>query len=461
MQRFARAVSAVIVVSGCGPSLELPPHRDAGASELLLEPAGCCRVSDTFRFSFRELPSFPFPMMFSGELSDYHRARLDAESLPSTLEQRRVALGVAETWFAPLDPLNEGETYSIAYSEQDVFVLEIKPTRGSPFRRVWPTDAEPTRFAVFCSERAEREPSVVLPSGLSPVAIAGDNRCFGIVAEPGLAPTLSPRLLFGQSVQTTLLSGTTTKRIELRRNRCDNGSSRFAFGCAEVKDDRLFVDAPLDSYWLVGGTGATAFAAGPSLRPVVRGLPPDDRVSLSLRIFLRDGTEATTEAQVMTGQPRPHVVINEVLADALGPEPQQEWIELYNDGSEAEQLSEFGLVDAGTVTPTWLPNHVLQPGAFALVARDDFDTESSWDVPPKRHTVVLGVPELVSHGLSNSGEPLSLVTTGGQPISSVPPLHAKTGISWARITPSCPDVPECFELHAAPGASPGAVNVVQ
>jgi hypothetical protein len=296
--------------------------------------------------------------------------------------------------------------------------------------------------------------------GLSPIAIAGDNRCFGIVAEPGKPVTLSPRTLFGHSVQTTVLSGTTTKRSAAGRPECDKGRSRFAIGCAQVLDDRLFIDAPVESYWLVSGAVSSAFAAGPELRPVIAGLTPATSAELSVRIFLRDGTELAATPRVVTGDLRPHVVINEIFADALGPEPAQEWLELYNDGGQAVELSDFGLIDGGSVEPGWLPNHVLEPDAFALVARDDFDAAGSWDVAPARNSVVLRVPELGSRGLSNTGEPLALVSRTGLTLSRVPPLAAKSGTSWARVQPSCADVPECFRLHADPGASPGRANVV-
>lgn len=398
--------------------------------------------------------------MFRGELSDYHRARLDSDSLSSTLEERRVSLGRAGEWFAPLDALTEGETYSIAFSETDVYEVEVGAIRGAPFRRVWPRDAEPTRFAVYCSDRAERHAAVDLSPGLTPVAIPGNNRCFGVFVAPGLAAVFSPPRLFGQTVQTTVLSGTTTRRAEARPSACPPGRSRLAIGCAEVLDDRLSLDTEIESYWLVSGAASAAFALGPGRTAVLSGLPVAQRSQLSLRVFTRRGDELTTGVELMTGEERPHLVINEVLADALGPEPQQEWIELYNDGSRANELSEFGLVDGGSSEPTWLPEHRLEPGAFVLVAREDFDATGGWDVAPAKSTVVLRVPELVTHGLSNSGEPLALVSRTGATLSSLPSRAAKAGVSWARREPSCPDTPECFLLHEAPGASPGAPNVV-
>jgi hypothetical protein len=457
MQRKILTVFAILA-QGCSPSLEIPGGRDAGTVGLLLEPKGCCVVREGFRFSFPQPPAAPFPLMFQGELSDYHRARLDAE-LSSTLVARRVALGSAGEWFAPLDPLIPGQLYSIAWSEQEVFQVEVKAARGAPFSRVWPRDSEPTRLAVFCSERADRGAEVDLPDGLAALVVAGDNRCFALLAAAGRAPALSPARLFGQSVQTTVLSGTTTRWADAKLPECGAGSSRFGIGCAEVTDDRLYIDASVDSFWFVSGAASASLAAGPELRPVLRGLVPGTNAELALRIFLRDGTELVATPSVVTGQQRPHVVINEVFADALGPEPAQEWLELVNDGARAVELSELGVVDGGSNEPGWLPPHLLEPGAFALVVREDFDAAGTWDAPPLARTSILRVPELGSNGLSNSGERIALVARNGSTVSSVPALSSRSGTSWARVEPSCADVPECFALHADPGASPGAPNV--
>ena len=73
-----------------------------------------------------------------------------------------------------------------------------------------------------------------------------------------------------------------------------------------------------------------------------------------------DGGLREDSAVLFTQAPMPHLVINEVLANPIGPEPHQEWVELYNDGAVAAELADFALCDIGG--EAWLPEAVLEPG---------------------------------------------------------------------------------------------------
>src|SRR6266850_1632379 len=74
----------------------------------------------------------------------------------------------------------------------------------------------------------------------------------------------------------------------------------------------------------------------------------------------------------------PVVVINEIMyhpAPAAPEDKRREWIELYNPGTNAVDLSAWRIADA--VDFTFPTNTILQPGAYLVVAanRTSFQTE--------------------------------------------------------------------------------------
>jgi hypothetical protein len=154
----------------------------------------------------------------------------------------------------------------------------------------------------------------------------------------------------------------------------------------------------------------------------------------------------------------PHVVISEVLADAIGPEPAQEWIELLNDGRAPVDLDQWTLEDVGGTV--LLPAHRLEPGAFVLLVSEGYSEQAPWDVAPQSGTAVLRLSDLGKNGLANSGEPLLLRSPQGAIVSRFPAApKPKPGVSVARAAPwALDDDPASFTIHGPPGASPGAPN---
>jgi hypothetical protein len=69
-----------------------------------------------------------------------------------------------------------------------------------------------------------------------------------------------------------------------------------------------------------------------------------------------------------TGPEPARLVINEVMYDPSGPEPNGEWIELYNAGGVSIDLSGYSLAD--NTSSLALTSLVLNPGEFAVYARD-------------------------------------------------------------------------------------------
>jgi hypothetical protein len=132
------------------------------------------------------------------------------------------------------------------------------------------------------------------------------------------------------------------------------------------------------------------------------------------------------------------VVLNEVLANPVGPEPYQEWVELYNDGQIETSLAGYRILDIGGETV--LPDVLLPAGQFGVVVSEKFVEDDEVDVAPPPGALLVRVPALGKSGLSNSGELLRLVDPKGQTISRFPALpKPKAGQSVSRRTPDAPD----------------------
>jgi hypothetical protein len=161
-------------------------------------------------------------------------------------------------------------------------------------------------------------------------------------------------------------------------------------------------------------------------------------------------------ATLRSGPAAPRFVLTEVLADAAGPEPQGEWVEVQNIGTKPGSLEAFELWDeAGGVA---LPSVVLAPQQFGLVVRDDFAVGP--DHVPEAAAVPIVVPTIGKNGLRNSGERVELRDPAGTVQSLMLPLPSSEGVSVARVDAWAPDVLSSFSTHGAKGASPGQENIL-
>ncbi|MGB1700257.1 MAG: hypothetical protein ACPHRO_09905, partial [Nannocystaceae bacterium] len=133
-------------------------------------------------------------------------------------------------------------------------------------------------------------------------------------------------------------------------------------------------------------------------------------------------TSGRVEVDETPGIVGPGIRITEVLADPLGPEPAQEFVEIQIKGGGAWMEGDLWIADR-----TWeevraaldgpepapigdpLPGATLEEGQVVLIVPEDFDETSMMDgeVPPSAR--LLRVPgSLGVNGLLNAGEPLSI-----------------------------------------------------
>ncbi len=379
------------------------------------------------------------------------------------------------TVVAPSSALEQGQVYTLANASppwaQSFAVLaeDLVPTLAL----VWPPSegSEAAHLAVWCAKHPLAIPGqqlVVHPSLSASLASGSGSMgwgpaCVHLRRNAPVEPITPPLL--------TDAAGRAIARLEPRERvanaqptvteplHCAPTEQNIGPGCARVMDDRALIRGPayplLWTLQVDTQTHVLAQSAGQSF--ALFGLRSSSPNAISFQVQDASGQEHGATTTLYTEPPRAHVVITEVFANPLGPEPQQEWVELFNDGSVAAQLDGWRLRDVGGDAE--LPSVTLGPGLFALIVRDDYDASGKYDAAPTVGTYLLRVPQLGKNGLSNAGEPLELVDSGGQIASAFTgDLEPKAGRSVIRIWPAAPDdSPESFALNPndpSPGALP-------
>ena len=238
---------------------------------------------------------------------------------------------------------------------------------------------------------------------------------------------------------------------------CDLSEISFGPGCAQVTDDRLTVRAPdAPALWTITGAGIDrVLPTGAGERFVIAGLAPASNTSLEITVIDDRGERHAYVSTFATLASMPHLILNEVCANPLGPEPQQEWVEIFNDGTVPADVGGYTLIDVGGETV--LPPGEIPPGGFALIVNQLFLEDDGVDPAPDPAAILLRVHKLGHGGLSNDGEPLSIRDLNGVVISRSPVgPKTKAGMSLARVTPAAPDTEKGSFALSKP--TPGRAN---
>jgi hypothetical protein len=445
-------------------TLEPPSEPDAVSRSLRIRVGGGDAIDP-------ELVRF-----VEGEVGPGHLKQLAVSDPSNALEKRLLPASVwrdgDDVVVAPHALLEEGEHYAVAVPDQGrVVELRSRLAAFDPvLPRIWPPmDAlaiEPT--LIFCAaEPIDVEPADATfgpgdrAATIEPGAVAsGAGRsCVRVRAtEPveedamlipppavgalGLDPT---PLVIGDP----LLAATSSLS-------CEAFEVPFGRGCARILDDRALVRTSDEArLWVVAGPSVDLVVATTPGEPfTVHPLAVDAAIRLNVVSYDAAGGEESSTVEAWTSPASPHLVLNEALANAVGPEPASEWVEIVNDGALAASLAGHVIADLGGEVE--LPDVVLPPHAIALVVGDGWTGDGLDDVAPPPDAIIVRVPRIGRSGIANGGEPLRLRDPSGAIVSTIPSIASpEPGMSTARREPWLADAPSSFVV-AVP--TPGAPN---
>ncbi len=476
-----------VLLSGCG-FRDLPSGRQgagaAGGVEATFSPVD--QGAHLFQVSRAEIVTEGSldrdkVFLFSGKLGPSHRKQVEKGELSGALTERIVPSLIwsddpSHTGLAPLVPLTLDETYTLATGDPpSSWEVQVAPAGPPLLPRFWPpADLDATgTWAIYCGPTAlpyfEARTEVLAPDGVVATVRWGafegqGDRCLRIDLEnlesstAGCLPPSAIDLENGMVLLDPAPLGKVADAPLVEPLTCDLDELPMGPGCLRVQDDRAWLRSPrAPLFWLLSSADGLLVAETTRDRAVVRvgPLPPSSDLTMTFVALELSGAATTGTLSLRTQAPMAHMVLNEVLANPIGAEPDQEWVELTNDGVVSGDLADYVLEDAGGLT--LLPSAVVAPGELVLLVNDSYDVDASFDVLPDDGTVLVRVPALGKNGLSNSGEALLLRDPEGRVVSQFPASpkpHA--GESVARVRPDALDSEASSFVRAAP--TPGWPN---
>lgn len=486
---FSLLAGALLLAAGCRPELPLSEASSRGPAPAPASPLSVTLEPETpldaakrvLRLHVHaDVPLSPEHVkLVRGELHSSQLGQIARDEISQSLAARLVPTLVwieqdGAIVMAPEAPLEPGETYAVASGEKRLAVFfDVEAESETPLLdRVWPPiDGGAAAFAVYCGARPLRDariplsfspegPEGVLLRGLAPEGAGARCLRFQANTGPSVGPSVPPpELVLFPGGELVALD---PRPLEASREpvpapeplACADAEVPFGPGCAEVLSDRLLVRAPeAPLLWGIRGMGLDVVKSTREEKGfVLKGLPSDADIGLDIVMVDGHGAVSRQIFEARTAPPSPHVVLNEVLANPLGPEPHQEWVELYNDGQVDASLLGYKIFDIGGETA--LPEILLPAGRFALVVNETYVLNDEVDVAPPPDVILVRVPALGKSGLGNAGEPIRLQNEAGRVISRFPALpKPKAGQSLSRVTPDAPDgVSDSFTIsEPSPG----------
>lgn len=227
---------------------------------------------------------------------------------------------------------------------------------------------------------------------------------------------------------------------------CAIDEQALEVGCALIDDQSISLRIQTDE---------AVLAALTRDENVVRSVAPDGLCTLrlaslepsssvELNLTLRDSAGNLTETTLTlrTSAPLATLSITEVRADPRGPEPTQEYVELWNYGSRVVELQGFTLDDrTDKLGEPFARSLRVEPQTRVLLVAEGFDADDPRDQapPPGANLLRLG-RSLVSSGLSNTGERIFLHDALGRLVSAAPAApKPRAGVCVVRTSTDARD----------------------
>jgi hypothetical protein len=354
-------------------------------------------------------------------------------------------------------------------------VVSASPESGASMIAAWPADGSisvgtdlPSAWLAFDGELENAKRGVWLegPDGLAIDAELREGSCeaLGIAVNAAtcvalaprswLAPLSAHRLVVGSAardghdapvgplaVSFRTGSGPDARAPEPAALGCAIDEVPFELGCALISDRsiglRIVASEPFAIDVEAGERRWSALAPAAETALAIDALPPGAELDVSFELKDSTGNALRHSERFETYADLPALSITEVLANPLGPEPQQERVELWNFGDAPIALAGMQLSDQIAEPGVSLTTSVvLDPGARVLLVPDAFDASDGSDVAIPPGTPLIRVGKAIGKaGLANRGEPLFLRDAEGRRVSAAPGTPSPSaGTCTARIS---------------------------
>lgn len=190
--------------------------------------------------------------------------------------------------------------------------------------------------------------------------------------------------------------------------RVESTSGTFAYCVLESDSElrfRVHFDRPFRAHWVSQNDSRQLLAPRGQLEISIDSLRPETQVVAELFVTGLDESTVVYGLHAQSRSALPEVDITEALPNPFGPEPAQEYVEIYNRGDSRVSLDGWFLSDAIDSIGDELAGQLL-PGELALLVPADFDADLA-GVPLGVQLIRLDA-SLGTGGLRNRGEPLYL-----------------------------------------------------
>jgi hypothetical protein len=304
------------------------------------------------------------------------------------------------------------------------------------------------------------------PSAVAPAPICDGGACYTAALDAALPARASCRVELGAGAldgagqplaagligafETADAPDETPPAISAVSIQADGPCLAVTFSTDEAATGTVVLAAGDASATSPAGTGLTSF----DVAVPVGALPPASAATVVVRAVDRAGNAAESPPLAwQTPAALPPVAITEVLANPLGPEPAQEWVELRNLGADPVTLGGLAIADSRGADA--LPDASLGPGEYALVVTSAYDPAAGPDTPPRAGTQLVRVDGRIgADGLSNGGEPVRLLS-GDLVVSSYGGTVDVSSVAWAgksvqRLVETACDRPSAWNRSPLP-----------
>jgi hypothetical protein len=223
----------------------------------------------------------------------------------------------------------------------------------------------------------------------------------------------------------TTQNGTQAEAATWQPGPCGVDEQSLPFGCALLSD--ISIELQLfqnPSLRVIAQLQDQRVALLPGTRAALYfdSLTPDFDYTLSFETIDGSLNSEPGSWQLHTTTSLPTLAISEINANPRGSEPEQEYVELWNFGTEPVRLDGLLVSDSQSELGVPIPGHVsLPPAARALLVSDGFDATDTNDLSPAAGSLIVRIGKTITRGgLANSGERLFLRTLDAHRVSSSP-----------------------------------------